>query len=370
MPTVVEYADEQIEARSIARMVRDRHAPGTPWSAQAVLVRTNAQATVIAEGFTKAQIPHRVRGGGDLMEQPEVRQALGALRRATSLQMALGDLEAEVLRMAPPSDGPAADPPELAADAELPARMPSGTAQLTEERAANLNELVRLGREYLDLDPHGGVPGFLGWLTSALRGEDRSGGDAVEIVTFHAAKGLEWPVVHLAGLEEGFVPIHHAKDSDDDLEEERRLLYVALTRARDELHCTWAASRTFGSRTAKRSPSPWLPIIQSTVGIEPIQVDRRSGADRARAARASLPRKAKDMPDADRAVFDALREWRRAQAKEADVAAFVIFNDATLIAIAAARPRNRAELLRVSGVGPVKAQRFGDDVLGIVAALR
>ena len=84
--------------------------------------------------------------------------------------------------------------------------------------------------------------------------------------------------------------------------------------------------------------------------------------------RASLPRKGhKDMPDGDRELFEALRAWRRTQAKEADVAAFVIFNDATLIAVAAARPRNRAELLRVSGVGPVKAQRFGEDLLRIVA---
>lgn len=367
MPSVTEHPDERAEAGAIARRARDAHAPGTPWSAQAVLVRTNAQGATIAEAFTSAGIPHRVRGGGDLMEQPEVRQALGALRRASSLQMALGDLEAEVLRMSPPSS---AEPPPADPGA-MPERMPSGTAQLTEERAANLNELVRLGREYLELDPQGGVPGFLGWLTSALRGEDRSGGDAVEIVTFHAAKGLEWPVVHLAGLEEGFVPIHHAKDSDDDLEEERRLLYVALTRARDELHCTWAAKRTFGSRTANRSPSPWLPIIESTVGIAPVQLDRRAGAERARSARASLPRRDKgDLPEADRAVFDALRDWRRAESRKADVPAFVIFNDATLIAVASARPRNRSELLRVSGVGPVKAQRFGDDLLRIVAEHR
>ena len=321
MPTVDEHADETAEARAIARRVRDGRAPGAPWSAQAVLVRTNAQAAVIAEVLNSANIPHRVRGGGDLMEQPEVRQALGALRRATSLQMALGDLESEVLRLAPPAPddglpGAGTDGSQGAEPSELPTSMPSGTAQLTEERAANLNELVRLGREYLSLDPHGGVPGFLGWLSSALRGEDRSGGDAVEIVTFHAAKGLEWSIVHLAGLEDGFVPIHHAKDSDDDLEEERRLLYVALTRARDQLHCTWATSRTFGSRSAKRQPSPWLPIIASTVGIAPLQVDRRSGVQRARAVRASLPKKeAKDLPDGDRELFEELRAWRRKLAR-------------------------------------------------------
>ena len=89
----------------------------------------------------------------------------------------------------------------------------------------------------MKLDPGGGVVGFMAWLTSTLRADDRVGLDAVQIVTFHAAKGLEWPMVHVAGLEEGFVPISHASD-DDEIDEERRLLYVALTRARDELSCT------------------------------------------------------------------------------------------------------------------------------------
>src|SRR5690606_27022521 len=105
----------------------------------------------------------------------------------------------------------------------------------------------------------------------------RAGGDAVEIVTFHAAKGLEWPVVHVAGLEDGFVPIHHARDDAAALDEERRLLYVALTRARDELHCSWARSRAFGSRSLNRSPSPWLDIIATAVGSGPVAVGRREG---------------------------------------------------------------------------------------------
>ena len=147
---------------------------------------------------------------------------------------------------------------------------------------------------------------FLGWLNSTLRNEDRAGGDAVDIVTFHAAKGLEWSVVHVAGLEEGFVPIHHA-ETEDDLDEERRLLYVALTRARDELHCTWARKRAFGSRSLNRSPSPWLAAIETTVGVAPSQVDRKEGARRAHAARAALGSRSAPADGPDRELFEALR---------------------------------------------------------------
>ncbi len=88
------------------------------------------------------------------------------------------------------------------------------------------------------------------------------GADAVEVATFHAAKGLEWPIVHLAGLEQGLVPISRAQ-TPDEIAEEQRLLYVAITRAERELHCHWAAARSFGERTSNRSPSPYLNNILS-----------------------------------------------------------------------------------------------------------
>ncbi|MCY4433630.1 MAG: ATP-dependent helicase [bacterium] len=84
--------------------------------------------------------------------------------------------------------------------------------------------------------------------------------DAVDVATFHAAKGLEWPIVHLAGLEQGLVPISRAQTSAE-VAEEQRLLYVAITRAECELHCHWAAERAFGERTVSRSPSPYLNAI-------------------------------------------------------------------------------------------------------------
>jgi len=382
LPTVTQHPDESTEASAIARSVRDHHRPGTPWAEQSILVRTNAQATVMAEALTSAKIPHRVRGAGDLLDQPEIKDAIGTLRRSIGLPEGLADLDASIRSHLPQTlDATEVDPsaPDPEQDQESPfepggvstAKSPSRPAVTldsltTEERAANIGELVRLGRDYLSLDPTGGVPGFLAWITSALRGEDRRGGDAVEIVTFHAAKGLEWPVVHLAGLEEGFVPIHHANEADD-IDEERRLLYVALTRARDELHCSWAARRTFGTRTMQRKPSPWLNVLSQAVGAAPQAVDRPTSTRRAAEARAANKGRPATPKVANQPLADAVREWRKQKAKAAGVPAYVIFNDATLHELVATQPTSRAVLLDVSGFGPVKVERFGEELLALVA---
>jgi DNA helicase-2/ATP-dependent DNA helicase PcrA len=361
IPTVRALPDEHAEARAIARRIRDHHAPGRPWSEQAVLVRTNAQLPVIEEALRVARVPFRSRGGGRLLEQPEVRETLAALRRGPGhLSERLDEIEAQ-----------------------LDAGSGVGEARLSDERAANVAELVRLGREYVDLDADGSAASFEAWLRSTL-GNDEGGPstDAVDLATFHAAKGLEWSVVHLAGLEEGFVPIHHAQ-TEPTRAEERRLLYVALTRAERELHCTWAERRAFASRSLQRRPSPYLETISLAIdllgdGEEPIDLTAAVARQRAtlrlddgiEPARRRRPTKSSgpELPSGDRELFEQLKAWRRAQAKLADVPAFVIFNDATLAEVATARPATAGELLDVNGIGAVKAQRFGEALLTIVAA--
>ncbi len=340
-PTIRSWDDETTEARGIVRACRDKHRPGDPWRHQAVLVRTNAQAAVLAETFGAAGIPHRVRGAGALLDQPEVKEAMNTLRSAPSVDDFVADLERTVATGAD-DDG----------------------TNLTEERLANLAELVRLGREFLALEPTGTPAGFTAWLRSTLRDTDISS-DAVEIVTFHAAKGLEWPIVHIAGLEKGYVPIHHAEDDPESVEEERRLLYVALTRARDELLCNHAARRAFGSRSLRRSPSPWLDDMRRGLGEaprrEPGRPSRRNKATKAALRERAVPR------DEDRPLFESLRAWRKSQASAAGVPAFVVFNDETLRAVAAKRPSSNAELLDLPGIGAVKVERFGPDLLRLVA---
>ncbi|MFP5326932.1 MAG: 3'-5' exonuclease, partial [Acidimicrobiia bacterium] len=352
VPTVSAYDTDEAEARGVASKLRRAHSPGTSWGRLAVLTRTNAQLTLFAEALRSARIPFRIRGGGALLDQPEVKAALDVLRRSrarTPFESQIVELDA------------------LAAE------------DGAEERKLNLEELARTARQYVVADSSPTLDGFVAWLqANAGPGDAGESPDAVELTTFHRAKGLEWPVVFVAGLEKGLAPIGHATTREAEAEE-RRLVYVALTRARDELHCSWAERRTFGARTVNRSPSPYLDAIevtcralqqgQSRPDVRALLAAERS---RLRAIEPKAPkRRAGSTPKvpvagADADLFEALKAWRATAAKAANVPAYVVFHDSTLAAIAAAKPRSHSALLDVPGLGPVKAARYGDALLEVV----
>ena len=147
---------------------------------------------------------------------------------------------------------------------ERPRGAPGNDDHLGAGAIDDLSELARLGLEYLYGDPTPSASGLVSWLEASLRSDPAfQVGDAVDLVTFHRAKGLEWPVVFVTGLEDGLVPIAHAH-SADAVAEERRLLYVACTRAMDDLRCSWARERSFGGRRSVRTPSPYLAAIEAT----------------------------------------------------------------------------------------------------------
>jgi DNA helicase-2/ATP-dependent DNA helicase PcrA len=382
IPVETMHPTDRHEARALARRVLDRHGPGTPWSHQAILFRTNAQAVLFEEALKAIGVPYRVKGRAPFVDLPEVRDAL---RTLSSSRVGFRDTLAAIESgLGAGSD--TGDTGETGESGE------SGGRPLTdaeEARTRNVQELLRLADEYAAAEPAPSAAGFRAWLAATLRGEEADGDrDAVELVTFHAAKGLEWPVVHLAGLEDGLVPIGHARTAAEHAEE-RRLFYVALTRARDELVLSWAEHRTFGTRTSPRSPSPYLEEIAPAlaalrVGERPADwrenLERqRRRLDDGRAGRSGRAgRRARsagggtdgddELEPADRQVFEALRQWRADAARAANVPAYVVFHDSTLRAIAVARPGSAEELLTVAGIGPVKAGRFGSDVLRVVAA--
>lgn len=356
-PSIDAHADDRAEARAIARALRNAHTSSTKWRDMAVLVRTNAQVALLATALADADVPVNARGEGKLIDRPEVLDAVDRLSKlGLPLDAALDEL---ALRLAVTDDEPDQDPEQ----GEEAADSADG------ERRSLLEAFIRLGRDHLAVDPAASVRSFVDALRSGSNEAAAAGGDRVDVTTFHAAKGLEWDVVHVAGMERGLSPIGHAK-TEDALAEEHRLIYVSLTRARRDLHVHWAHERSFGDRVSKRSPSPLLDLIGPAARGVDVRSSRARNAKNAASVRKGLsannggPRFKRDESDP---VFQALKKWRLSVAKANDVPAFVIFNDKTLHAIAAERPTTEAGLLGVSGIGPTKAAQYGEDVLRLVA---
>ena len=348
-PTVTLSPSDSDEARAIARALRERHAAGVPWSHQAVLTRTNAQLVLFGRRCApRSAVPRQ--GAGAFLDQPEVR------RRSSSCAV-----------------NPRSTPVPVGRHRH---RRAAGRRRRPTTRRDELEALVRLAGEYDAIRPrrhHRRLRRL-----ARRDGEGRSarqGGDAVDVATFHAAKGLEWPVVFIAGLERGFVPIGHA----DSAEERPRSGACSTSRSpAPSASCTAhgpSAARSDPAATPAR-PRPGSRRSRPRCGRSPTAGDgtewRRhidAGAPRSNAPAARAGRSAKlDVgAHADPAVYKALKTWRSATARASGVPAYVIFHDTTLAAVAEAKPRDRSSLLALPGMGPVKAERYGDALLAVVA---
>lgn len=341
-PTLTSYGTDRAEADGIADMIRESNVFPARWSDQAVLVRTNAQLVLIEQALNDAHIPCQVRSGPGPLGSAEVKTELKAIGRdGIDLFKQLEELDDRLRK-----------PPEQ-------------QTRMALERHSNLSALSRVIHEYLTVDPLPTGPGLMAWIDTLQKGDVDSEADAVDLVTFHGAKGLEWPIVHLAGLEDGFVPIAYAKTEDQQAEEER-LLYVALTRAQQQLHLTWAKERTFGTNTVKRGASPLLEQLRNAI-LSVAASDGRSANWRAHIAesRRSIPipdGPADDEPD----LLEALRTWRARKAKAGLVPPHVIVPDQVLKVIADTRPTAKGQLAAVPGMRPLKLQRYGDEILDVL----
>lgn len=398
--TIRSHVDDEAEAQAVARALRDNHAPGTGWSNQAVLVRTNAQVAVIATALERAKIPHRVRGGGQLVDQPEIKPLLAMLRGVTApLAESLDDLASAIAEAGERRGGsPGRDGSRRAGandgygdgyedngeesyadegygeegDGSRPGSAAPSAAEA--ERHRNRQALLRLATDHAASFQTASGADFASWLTATARRDAIDvANDAVDVMTFHAAKGLEWHVVHLAGIESGYVPVAGAR-GPAALSEERRLLHVAITRAHDKVIANWARSRTLGRRSVKRNRSPYLdhidPQAEPTAGTSGATGGERrsrpeSGRDR---AKRHLTQMRADLDPTEPAspLYNDLVAWRRETAREQGVPAYIVFNNRTLAAIAAAQPATVDELLEVPGIGPTKAERYGTDLINMI----
>jgi DNA helicase-2/ATP-dependent DNA helicase PcrA len=207
--------------------------------------------------------------------------------------------------------------------------------------------------------------------------------DGVTLASVHAAKGLEWPVVFVVGASDGLLPISMAR-TPAEVEEERRLFYVALTRARDLLTVSWAAARTPGAR-GSRKPSRFLDGVldhpdspRTAPGPGPRRTGRRSatvysecrvcGQGLVSAAEQRRGRHDGCPSTAGAGLLAELRTWRREESGRRGVPAYAVLTDAALEAVAERAPRTEEELLAVPGIGPAKVASYGPSLLEILAA--
>ncbi|KGM15722.1 hypothetical protein N867_06095, partial [Actinotalea fermentans ATCC 43279 = JCM 9966 = DSM 3133] len=172
-----------------------------------------------------------------------------------------------------------------------------------------------------------------------------------------AAKGLEWDAVFLVGLSEGLMPISLA-ETDAAIAEERRLLYVGVTRAREVLELSFARARTPGGRGNRRRTRFLDGLWPEDGGVG----RRRTGTRSVGAARPQVL-----TGEHDPVLVQALRDWRAQVATEIDRPAYVVLGDEVLAAIAERKPRSVPELARIRGIGPAKIDRYGASLLAIVA---
>ena len=363
-PEFVEYTDDVAEAAGVASRIQRLIAAGTPAREIAVLYRTNSQSEPLEQALADAGVGYLLRGGERFFARAEVRQAVLLLRgaaRSDDGSAALGSVVRDVIAGAGWSEQP-----------------PTGAgAGAVRERWESLQALAALADEVGAARPEARLRDLVDELDERARAQHAPAVDGVTLSSLHAAKGLEWDSVLLVGLSEGLMPISFA-DTPDAVEEERRLLYVGVTRAREHLHLSWTLSRTPAAR-ASRKPSRFLDGVRPGASVRgPAAPTRKKKGALARhcrtchgvlgsAAERKIGRCADCPPTYDEAVFEALREWRSSTAAAAKVPAYVVFTDATLVAVAESRPTGREGLSQIAGIGPAKLEKYADDVLAVLA---
>ncbi len=349
------YPDEVAEAEAVAARVLRLRDAGRPLGEIAVLFRINAQSEAFEEALAARGLGYVVRGAARFFDRPEVREAVTRIRGAARSGEGTDLVETVT---------------GVLAGMGWSAEAPAARGQ-TRDRWESWQALVHQASEFAGAG--GDLAGFVDELDRRAAEQHAPVADGVTLATFHAAKGLEWDSVFLCGLQDGTLPITYA-DTPAAVEEERRLLYVGMTRARVDLSLSWSAARNPGGR-ASRKPSRFLdpllpeeararaeqqPRSRKVAGCRECGKPLSTGAEKKRG-------RCEDCPASyDEELFERLREWRRDRAAEESVPAFVIFTDATLQLIAEHKPQTPQAMLKISGIGQSKLDRYGEDVLALV----
>jgi DNA helicase-2/ATP-dependent DNA helicase PcrA len=338
-PVFREHPDEPAEAAAVAARCRELIDAGMPAAEIAVLYRINAQSEVYENALTDVGVPYVLKGGERFFERPEVREAIILLRGAAAGGNEPGMLVPTVRDV-------------LASMGWVEHRPPPGGA--ARDRWQSLAALVDLAVDLVAENPSLDLAGFVAHLAERADAQHAPTVQGVTLASMHAAKGLEWDVVFVVGLVDGVVPIAQSLSRPEAVEEERRLLYVAVTRAREQLTLSWSLSRNPGGRRSR-------PRSRFLTGLAP------ESAPTAPPARRREKKQKVVLEGEAGELFERLRVWRSQAAQSASVPAYVVFTDATLQAIAESRPSSLRELSGLPGIGARKLELYGADVLATVS---
>lgn len=361
-PRFAEFDDEPAEAAAVASRVKQLVNDGVAASEIAILYRVNAQSEHYERALAEVGVPYLVRGGERFFERQEIRQAMLSLRTAAAEHSVDEDLPMAVRR--------------VLAKVGLTEQPPAGGA--AKERWDALLALVELAEELASTVEGADMSRYVAELDQRASAQHPPTVEGVTLASFHAAKGLEWDAVFLVGLAEGTLPILHADGDEAAIEEERRLFYVGVTRAREHLWLSWSLSRHPGGRRQRRR-SRFLYGLLPEHHPAARSGRTRQGRDGNAKPRCrvcggplletmeiKLTRCGRCPSNVDEDLLERLKDWRTARARELRVPPFVVFTDATLVAIAEQRPVDVNGLVSISGIGPTKVERFGSDVLAVV----